>query len=691
MKKILPFVLIMCMLCTLFAVPFTVSASSTVVDGFEVKNFTTTGDLATGGDITVNVELQKVGASAPEFATVVAAVYKNGIYSDGAIDTKSYDFIGAIGEYSLSVTALENSVLRIFLWDGISLKPLAKSSDNASVVGIMVDGKAIEDFDVDTTSYTVNAYASASAQPSIKVLADGIIGSSVTWNENVATVVANGKTYTITYHRAEPALEGLSFTRLSNGTNYKVGTTWTNKTGNVKMPTFATGDVIPLPADIDSKGDQTILKAFDAADEADLANKVTPVYSNPAYKSTWFYDVLPADFSTPGMKYLAYFYSNGDEIPTGNGDNGYGEGMANGGTVYPGDDTIEFKTNKSVRIYYQYIPYYGYYDADATKLVEFGNENDGTSQYKFSRTHIDSGSTATTTVSSAFAVQSSSHPTREFKCWMAWKDVVVPAGTEFVTASIKFHTDTVWEWAPIFYEFIDAENLPSLGGAFSANPAETSSVAAASFNDNDGYTYTLAEGKLAVDKVVAGLDTQKELFNDGQGNYSKTLNSVFGCTTNSALDDYVTNTVSNFANYGWFYMTMPNKFVGKNIITLPYGDNGNSVAFASNDQITLTVTKNTRIYVSTDEDWLTPGGKLFGTFDFAFAGIDNPCNSTYQDLENDANFIAGDAGYIRQYKDVKMYSYDVIVPSGEESATITLKIKGYKDWHYPQIFFETIN
>lgn len=115
--------------------------------------------------------------------------------------------------------------------------------------------------------------------------------------------------------------------------------------------------------------------------------------------------------------------------------------------------------------------------------------------------------------------------------------------------------------------------------------------------------------------MVAGLDTQKELFNDGQGNYSKTLNSVFGCTTNSALDDYVTNTVSNFANYGWFYMTMPNKFVGKNIITLPYGDNGNSVAFASNDQITLTVTKNTRIYVSTDEDWLTPGGKLFGTFD----------------------------------------------------------------------------
>lgn len=208
MTKRIIALMIAVMMVTVFAV--STASAAAVVDKFEVKEFSVLNSELAAGNVTVNVTLERIeGGNNDEVeVSVISAIYSGTAMVDVAASTKTYIFNGTIQENKMELNIPQGTVdpqLRVFLWDGNMITPLGKSSDEASVEGIIVGGDEI-DFVAGTTEYTVDVGVAAPEVPEITIISDGIIRVDTTWNENVATVVAGNETYTITYNKAvEPA------------------------------------------------------------------------------------------------------------------------------------------------------------------------------------------------------------------------------------------------------------------------------------------------------------------------------------------------------------------------------------------------------------------------------------------------------------------------------------------------------
>lgn len=486
-------------LYTLFNVTTEVSAAmpDMNVDSFEyydgdsmtaITNFSNVFNGVSSKTINAKAIVTNTDTLNSKTTTLILVAYLNGKIIGMSTKEVTLDASGginatkeAVASISLAVTppeTLEGCTIYSYMWNNlddmeIMSKPAEFGSSSTDLEKVTLCGKSAI-FDIEGVSETVHlpVYIGTVVPGDVSVktkdlttMVQNIFCNAESSTVTFDAVAASGalKTYTINYSIAEPKLEGISYTRVDNWNNpttrYRIGETWTSSNGGTYQ-SFATGNVIPLNVNIIDNGSQTILNAFGANDAEDLATKVTPIYSNPNYKSLWFYDKLPSEFSTPRMKYLAYpATGTSDGDPIGNGGDGYTIGFGGGGTICKGCDEITFKTNKSVRLYYYYeaADYYGFYDPNATSLGSF----------TFSRTHLDNTEQLSTkTIAEAFTPGASSHPSREYTVTMAYIDCIVPYGYESETFTFKFKVDNgSWQFAPIFYEFFDAENPPTLGAA----------------------------------------------------------------------------------------------------------------------------------------------------------------------------------------------------------------------------------
>lgn len=316
-KKTAALVMVVMMLVTAMS-SFTLASANAVVDKFEVKEFSVLNSALDAGDVTVNVTLQRVvgNNNTEDSASVIAAIYSDGAMVDVAASTKDYPFYGTTQVNALSLTVPTGTVdpeLRVFLWDGDMITPIAKSHDEAKVTGITVGGEALSLVD-GTYAYTVNANASAPAQPEIAVVADGLVKATTTWNESVATVVAGDETYTITYAKAQPTIAATYEGAISHTTNSKV---W-SKTQVLKNPVSEI-----LTASDDKSLDDIIQIEGIPGGYTDYEGRIAKFEEQEAYANRLYNDAWGIIWNVPqdliGKNRIVYDYFYGGSWSNHNG------------------------------------------------------------------------------------------------------------------------------------------------------------------------------------------------------------------------------------------------------------------------------------------------------------------------------------------------------------------------------------
>lgn len=233
-------------------------------------------------------------------------------------------------------------------------------------------------------------------------------------------------------------------------------------------------------------------------------------------------------------------------------------------------------------------------------------------------------------------------------------------------------------------------NTISTGGAtkeytvnYTKEPAKLTNVSY--WDEHIDATYTveteIGNRKLKLGTVKPNL-VAADFYDEATGEYSKTINDVYGVGVYNGLENYVTPTASDRYPY-WFYMDLPERFVGMNYIMPPYTNPG--AVHSSNDKLTFTTNKSVRFYVSSNESWKDANGTHVGTYTFnqVRMGDSNATTTPYKDLKSTST--SQDHTFTN-----RMYYYDVIVPSGQESVTAMLKVQSAGTWDWPHIFYEFI-
>ena len=212
-----------------------------------------------------------------------------------------------------------------------------------------------------------------------------------------------------------------------------------------------------------------------------------------------------------------------------------------------------------------------------------------------------------------------------------------------------------------------------------------------SYNSSSSYIEdeTSTQTTLKFGVIKPNLD-ESVFYDESTGEYSKTINDVYGVEVYTGLENYVNPVVSNRYPY-WFYMDIPEKFVGMNYIMVPYNDD---TVHASNDTLTFTTKSDVRFYVSSDENWKDDNAVYAGTYTFnmikgadatnIIQGTKSSTDTPYTELKNTSS--TGD-----NTVDERMYCYEIKVPDGQESVTCSLKVKTAGTWDFPRIFYEYIN
>ena len=627
-KKTAALVMVFMMLVTAMS-SFTLASANAVVDKFEVKEFSvlnsTGGNNLAAGDVTVNVTLQRVKGdnNTTDVASVIAAVYSNGALVDVAASKKAYPFTGTtqVNEMNLTIpTGTVEPELKVFLWNGDMITPIAKPSDEAKITSIKVGGVEVAGFDAATT-YNVTLPAGTPDEPAVKVVASGLVDADVAYNadKTAATITVGANVYTVNYtiNKVVGALTDVSYT---SGSTYVVNESDaqnTLKLGTVK-PNLVAADFYD-----EETGDytKTINNVYGVGTYNGLDNYVTPVVSNRY--PYWFYMDLPEKFV--GMNYIAVPYNND--------------------TVYAGDDTITFTTNKNVRFYVSSSPSW----VDSNGVLD-GN-------YTFNC--VREGDSTATTRSYKDLKTTSTNANYTFPSNVYKYEITIPEGQTSATATIKVRSAGTWDFPHIFYEFIEETADESLPLPTITNATYT------------GFAGGTEELKLAGPTAAP---TAAQL-----GDTTRTFKDIFGITSDADIVKYFTPTTSNRYPY-WFMLDLPQKYVGKQQMLAGY-NLGGQAAYTQQDTFTFTTDRNVRVYYSCWPNWVDTGAKDEGTMTVHLVkpGAGATANTAYDTLAASAV----EATY-------QMYSYDIIVPEDKSTVTVTLKTRTPKDWAFPAIFYEAI-
>ncbi|MBQ6999323.1 MAG: hypothetical protein IJN62_06020 [Clostridia bacterium] len=174
----------------------------------------------------------------------------------------------------------------------------------------------------------------------------------------------------------------------------------------------------------------------------------------------------------------------------------------------------------------------------------------------------------------------------------------------------------------------------------------------------------------------------EDFYDDATGDYTKTIKDVYDVDVYTGLKDYVNSSYSNKVPY-WFYMDLPERFVGMNYIMVPYTNPG--TVYSAKDTITFTTNKSVRFYVSANESWKDANGTHVGTYAFnqLRLGDTTAATTSYKVMKETSQSA-------NHTFENRMYYYDVIVPAGQESVTATLKVQSAGTWDFPHIFYEFI-
>ncbi|MBR2476527.1 MAG: hypothetical protein IKB50_00145 [Clostridia bacterium] len=616
----------------------TVSAAA-VVDEYEVIEFGVFNAAGTAPDtigadktVTVKATLRRVAGAnnIDDSVSVVAAVYSGTELVDVSVSTKDYTFAGPVQDNTVQLTIpadKTNLTFKAFLWDGDMITPLAKASNEAVVEDIVIAGQSV-DFDAATATYNVELPVGTPAEPDVKVVSNGLIDASVAYNDakTVATVTVGADVYTINYTIATVVGELTNVSYTSETTYAFDGTANALRTQTVRPN---------LDADLfydEATGGytKTIYDVYEVTAYTGLDQYVTATVSNRY--PYWFYMSMPEKFV--GMTALLVPYTNPD-------------------TVYPGNDTITFTTNKSVRFYVS---------SDAS-WVDGNGVLDGT--YTFDELRLADSNAHTTDY--ATMLSTSQGANYRFSTNMYKYEFILPEGQETMTATVKVKSAGTWDFPHIFYEFIDT-------------PAEEASVNVTNVSYNDAGATVHSGTELKIVDILAEPDPA-DFYDEATSAYSKSMRDVHGLPNGLAdLANVVTPIVANRYPY-WFYIDMPEEFVGMKAILIPYTNPG--TVYAGYDSITLTTDKDIRVYVSSTSNHTDAGAVLEGTYAFQYTAPGDSASivGSYADLQTAANGKAFTT---------PIYSYDIIVPEGQATATATIKVRSAGTWFFPQIFFEEI-
>ncbi|MBQ6999324.1 MAG: hypothetical protein IJN62_06025 [Clostridia bacterium] len=640
-KKTAALVMVFMMLVTAMS-SFTLASANAVVDKFEVKEFSvlnsTGGNTLAAGDVTVNVTLQRVKGlnNTEDAASVIAAVYSNDALVDVAASKKAYPFAGTtqVNELSLTIpTGTTNPELRVFLWNGDMITPISKPSDEAKVTGIKLGGVEVAGFDAATTTYNVTLPAGTSDEPAVKVTATGLIDADVAYNtdKTSATITVGANVYTVNYTITQivGALTNVSYWDENIDTTYTVGT----EASNLELGTVRPNLDASLFYD-EATGDytKTINNVYGVGVYNGLADYVTPTLNGR--DPYWFYMDLPEKFV--GMNYIMAPYTNP-------------------GAVYSSQDTITFTTNKSVR----------FYIASPSSWVSDGAVFDGA--YTFNQVRMGDSNATTTSYKDLKSTSTGANYT--FTSNVYKYEIIVPEGETSATATLRVQTAGTWDVPHIFYEFIDTPATEPVVNLTNV-----------SYTSDSTYTETTASNPVKLGTVKPNLNAE-DFYDESTQGYTKNLRDALGVSSLADMSNYVTPIVSNRYPY-WFYMDMPEKFVGMQYIMVPYNTD---TVYAGYDTITFTTDRSVRFYVSAPSAWIDDGAVLDGTYTFKYTapGDSVSLTTSYADLY--AMTTAAEKSHTND-----VYVYDIIVPEGETSATATLKVRSAGTWDFPHIFYEAI-
>ncbi len=554
-KKTAALVMVFMMLVTAMS-SFTLASANAVVDKFEVKEFSvlnsTGGNTLAAGDVTVNVTLQRVKGdnNTDDVASVIAAVYSGSALVDVAAAKKEFSFYGTTHDYDLDLVIpaeIADPELKVFLWSGDMITPIAKSSDEAKVTGITVGGEAVA-FDAATSDYTVNALASAPNQPEIVVEADGIVKATTTWSKNVATVTTDKETYTINYNKENPALTEIKY----DYNNHDASLDYVDIT--------TTHRVVRKPDERLADTTKSITEALGSDLSNGFANYVTQAWSNRTY---WYFNNVPDEFV--GLNIIPMNYDS-----------------------YPAGMKSQWKitSNADTRIYF--IVYAGEVISGAT-LVDSVDL-----QTEFSLVEIAD-------VNISKPISEGTVRKLSTACKLYYIDLIVPDGQ--TTASIELktrnNTDAVTAGGTsgyfpdiVMYEFLDEDDVITTETPLSVTN-NTISV-----TDAEGAvkypTYTMS-GKVR-------LPVYEEAGTDGSGN---TMYKIKGTNGDDAYGNYATRLDAHGYNY---IQSIPDEVVGANVFL--WFDTFANADKTQTQTMKFTINRDAVLYFSTTPEFAAKSGAV---------------------------------------------------------------------------------
>ena len=609
-------------------------------DGTEITDFT---NFTASQVVKAQATVKNNGAS-PNDITLILLAYQNG-------KLIKYDDSAAMGDNVASgaTALLEASItlptdptgctLYAYMWEDLTTmealsNPAEFGSENAELEYAVVGGKKVT-FDENGVG-TVVLPASASGNPAVEILAKDVTTKFSTSYEdgkvtiNTTSTGGSEKTYIVNYTKEPAKLTNVSYTSASTYVVDESDVQNTLKLGTVK-PNLVAADFYDEATGGYTK---TINDVYGVGTYTGLADYVTPAVSNRY--PYWFCMDLPERFV--GMNYLAIPYNND--------------------TVYSGNDTITFTTNKSVRFY--------------VSSNESWKDASGTHVGTYTFSYVGMGdSTATTTPYTDLVSQK-----KNFENRMYYYDVIVPEGQESATATLKVRSADTWDFPHIFYEFIEEDaDMP-----FIDVPLEVTSVTIKGL---------AADGSEAVAPQDYGLAPSSTLLipqftarDDGnyyavpEGTASGTLWSSYLTRCNIDTYPYFHKFPSEMEGaYAYFWknafginntMTPVATFTINRDATLYFSSNATNIAsYPAIADATLMdedlITRNTSTWNCADSYYITAE---------QFAGTDTTGESVFHPDG--------------------LYKLELEVPQGERTATFTIPLAwgGASTDHHPVMFIK---
>lgn len=598
-------------------------------------------------------------------ATLMLMAYDNGKLIELSSDVA--DFTGDNSDdVSASVTMpadVSKVKVMAYLWDSaLGMEPISAGAvfgtDNADIISALIGGVNVSAFD-ENNAATVVLPASASDEPAVKAVCADLSTKVVpTYGENTVTLTATShdgteKVYTVNYTREEAKLSDVSYT---SDATYTETSTEPIKFARVN-PNL---DAELFYDDATSAYTKTIKDVYNVT-LTDMHTVVTPHVSNRY--PYWFLFEVPEKFI--GMNSIIVPYNND--------------------TVYAGNDTVTFTTNKSVRFYVSSTA--AWKDGDATDLGSF--------TFKASR---GGDSEATTT---SYADMKSTADGQAFATNMYSYDVAVAEGGAPVTTTIKVRSAGTWVFPNIYYEFIDNSELdtppvvepeePTPGEPEEPTPDEPEEPVVSDVTDVK-YYYNASLSNIA-DKTPVVLEdriTMRKPSTDLTADTSKKPAEVIGSATK--------DNILAHATYGWqdrywsIFWDVPQELVGYHYIPGDiYGDGG-TAASGTYAVYELTINQNMQVLFpgasnrctlvcTTDSDETATAAPITYTGDFTLLnmGDSNYNNDTLAtSIASKKTFSGGSV----------LYAANLTVPDDAETATWRIEARVGGDWFPPFLMYK---